>query len=129
MTRKHLLIVDDDDDILSSLDWALRDMYDVEFAANGQEALTCMERSCFDGIVLDLMMPVLDGEGFLREYRARGWHTPVLLLSARRDLEDATRTLGVQDCLAKPFGLAELEEKLERLVGDRHTEPPRDAAG
>src|SRR4051794_10950507 len=106
---KRLLIVDDDPDILTSLAMVLEETYEVTLAENGQEALDLALLGAFDAVVLDLMMPVLDGEGFLRELRTRGPVPPVILASAANDLAERARQLGVHEFLRKPFDIESLE--------------------
>lgn len=113
---KRVLIVDDDPDILTSLDMLLRDTYDVVLAVHGEAAIDAILEQSFDAIVLDLMMPVLDGVGVLRELRARGLHVPVLLASASHDLAIQARALATEDFIEKPFDPDLLEAKLARLL-------------
>jgi DNA-binding response OmpR family regulator len=113
---KRVLIVDDDPDILTSLDMLLRDTYEVALATHGEAALDAVLEQSFDAMVLDLMMPVLDGAGLLRELRARGLHVPVLLASASHDLAIQARALATEDFIEKPFDPDLLETKLARLI-------------
>lgn len=115
--RKRILIVDDDPDILESLRMLLEESYEVEVALDGERALAEILAKPFDAIVLDLMMPVLDGAAFLRELRARGVPVPVVLVSAARDLTARARALDIAEHLSKPFDPALLEDKLARLTG------------
>jgi DNA-binding response OmpR family regulator len=115
-TRKRVLLVDDDDAIVDSLTMALEDRYEILAAHNGREALEVLEGEGADAVLLDLMMPVLDGPGFLRECRARHIEVPVLVVSAGMDLDTRTQAIGASDYVQKPFKLDVLEEKLARLV-------------
>lgn len=114
--RKRVLLVDDDDAVVHSLTLALEDSYEVLAARNGREALEVLEGEGVDAVLLDLMMPVLDGPGFLRECRARHIEVPVLVVSAGMDLDTRMKALGASDYVQKPFKLEVLEEKLARLV-------------
>lgn len=114
---KRILLVDDDPDILESLQMLLEETYEIEVALDGERALAEILSGRFDAVVLDLMMPVLDGAGLVRELRARGVGVPVVLVSAARDLEARARELAVEEHLAKPFDPAVLEDKLARLTG------------
>lgn len=114
---KRILLVDDDPDILESLRMLLEESYEIDVALDGERALAEILARPYDAIVLDLMMPVLDGAGLLRELRARGVRVPVVLVSAARDLAARARALAVDEHLAKPFDPALLEDKLERLTG------------
>jgi DNA-binding response OmpR family regulator len=113
---KRVLLVDDDPDILTSLEMLLEGEYEVSLAADGASALAAMLTQPFDVIVLDLMMPVLDGAGVLRELRARDVRVPVLLASAARDLRTTARELKAEDFIEKPFDLDLLEAKLASLA-------------
>ena len=116
MKLKRVLLVDDDPDILTSLEMLLQDIYEVARAEDGEEALDALLAQPFDAVVLDLMMPVLDGAGLMRELRARSMRVPVLLASAAHDLSVRARALGVEDYIEKPFDLDLLESKLARLT-------------
>ena len=74
---------------------------------NGREALEKTESDYFDAVVLDIMMPELDGIGVLREMRKRGNHTAVLMLTAKATVDDRIAGLseGADDYLAKPFAM------------------------
>lgn len=118
-TKKRVLVVDDDPDILESLILLLEARYVVTPAANGALALEQMARQAFDAMVLDLMLPVLDGTRVLAELRQRGHQLPVILISAHRDLEQQLRQhheLGVFASLRKPFDIRELERRLEEAL-------------
>ena len=119
---KRILIVDDDLDILESLAALLEETYDVALARDGAEALLLAEGQHFDAVVLDLMMPVLNGAGFLQELAARSLHIPTIIVSANAELRSYARRLHATDYLAKPFDIASLEAKLARLTSG----PPDD---
>ena len=118
-----VLVVEDDDTIRHVLVIALQDEgYEVRQAANGQVALDMLESERCDLILLDLMLPVLDGVGFLDRAQARGLTTnvPVVVLSASRRADDATATYAAcAATIAKPFDLADLLETLERIIAAR----------
>lgn len=113
----RVLIVDDDFDILDALRGILETTYDVDVAANGAEALRKLAGQTYDAIVLDLMMPVMDGETFLRTLRANGSKVPVVIASAGANLAGVTQNAGANDFVSKPFDVTVLEEKLARLIG------------
>ena len=101
--RCKVLVIDDDAAVVRMLRLTLRDGgYDVDTAANGQEALQNLDESEADAIVLDLQMPVMDGRRFYGELRAMGNDTPVLILSAD-GARRAQVELGAQSYLDKPF--------------------------
>jgi CheY-like chemotaxis protein len=116
---KRVLVVDDDAAIRDTVADALLDEgYQVLTASNGAEALAEVESSTPDAIVLDLMMPVMDGWGFLKVCRERKLceGIPVLVMSAYRRLAETAPDLKVRGCIAKPFELDVLLGAVARLV-------------
>jgi DNA-binding response OmpR family regulator len=113
---RRVLVVDDDASVTRLVSLFLRDEgFEVLTAGNGEEALREIEQTEPDVIVLDLQMPVMDGETFYRELRARGAEIPVLVLSAY-GARAASRRLGAQDSLDKPFDPDTLVTRVERLL-------------
>src|SRR3954467_6492302 len=115
----RVLIVEDEPDLLSALAQPLREEgYAVDTASDGRSGLFKATSSPYDAIVLDLMLPQLDGWGVLRELRHAGNAVPVLVLTARDALGDRVRGLdsGADDYLLKPFELAELLARLRALI-------------
>ncbi|MEZ5375075.1 MAG: response regulator transcription factor [Acidimicrobiales bacterium] len=111
MAGEHLLIVDDEDNLRSMLSAALRHHgFEISTASNGREALASVGELAPDLVVLDVMMPELDGFEVCRRMRAENNNTPVLFLTAKDGTEDKVRglTLGGDDYLQKPFSLEEL---------------------
>jgi two-component system, OmpR family, response regulator TctD len=119
----RVLLVDDDTDFLHGLAQLLRDRYEILMAANGDEALEILREEAVDVVVLDMLMPLLDGQSVLRELRAKSRPPAVIVVSARPDLIAQSMEIGADDFLAKPFGIAQLERKIEGLV--RKGEPAR----
>jgi CheY-like chemotaxis protein len=117
---KRILVVDDEEPIRSTVAEALADEgYEVLTAPDGAKALELVRAAEPDGVVLDLMMPVLDGWGFLEACRKEKLcaSTPVLVLSAYRKLAEAVPAeVRVDRVLAKPFELEVLLEAVEELV-------------
>lgn len=114
----RLLLVEDDPLLLHSLSEGLREEnYAVDTATDGQTGLTLAQDIDFDAIVLDGMLPVLDGWQFLAALRTTK-HTPVLMLTARDTVTDRIRGLdtGADDYLTKPFDFEELLARLRALV-------------
>jgi two-component system response regulator MprA len=114
-----ILVVDDEKAVRESLDRALRlEGYRVRLAADGQEALESVQADGPDAIVLDLMMPRVDGLQVCRRLRAEGDRTPVLILTARDALADRVEGLdaGADDYIVKPFALEELMARLRALL-------------
>lgn len=114
----RLLIVEDEPDLLSSLAQALREEgYAVDNATDGEEGFYKAENSDYDAIVLDVMLPKLDGWAVLQKLR-KTKKTPVLMLTARDQTRDRVRGLdtGADDYLIKPFDLPELLARLRALI-------------
>lgn len=114
----RLLVVDDDSDMLEALLIVLADRHRVSTANHGLEALGLLQTGTFDAMVLDLMMPFMDGETLILRMRQAGIIVPVVLASASSDLTLVAGRLGVEH-IAKPYDISVLEEKLVRLIGGR----------
>jgi two-component system response regulator MprA len=115
----RILVVDDERPVRDALERALRlEGYEVELAADGQEALLSLARRSVDAIVLDVLMPVLDGLETCRTLRRRDDKTPVLMLTARHEVSDRVAGLdaGADDYLVKPFALEELLARLRAIL-------------
>jgi len=95
-----------------------QDSYSVTLAHNGWKGLELAQRGDCDAIVLDVMLPSLDGLGLARQLRAVGNLTPILILTARDDVSDIVRGLdaGAEDYLTKPFSFLELLARLRALI-------------
>ena len=96
--------------------------YSVDAVYDGEEALTYISAYQYDAIILDIMMPVRDGISALIEMRARGCNTPVLILSAKSEVDDKVLGLdsGANDYLTKPFAVKELLARIRSIT--RHGE-------
>jgi two-component system, OmpR family, response regulator len=119
MPGERLLLVDDEENLRSMLEAALRhNGFEVESVANGRDALDAVATTPPDLIVLDVMLPDLDGFEVCRRLRADGARTPVLFLTARDATEDKVRglTLGGDDYLVKPFSLEELVARAQAVL-------------
>jgi two-component system response regulator PhoP len=92
--------------------------YAVDIAGDGEEGLYLAESSSYDLMVLDLMLPKLDGQSLLAQYRKKGHATPVLVLTARDEKENVVRLLneGADDYVSKPFDLGEFLARAKALV-------------
>jgi two-component system response regulator MprA len=115
----RILVVDDEPAVRESLDRALRlEGHEVELAGNGEQALRAIGDRPPDAVVLDVMMPVLDGLATCRALRAAGLRIPVLMLTARDSVSDRVAGLdaGADDYLVKPFALEELFARLRALL-------------
>ena len=117
--ERLVLVVDDDPDILQTLGLCLSsEGYRVLMAANGKEALDILDREHPSVILLDLMMPVMDGWQFVAELDHRGQRdVPLLILSADRSVQRHAQQLRASGHLAKPFDLDELLGKVQQLTG------------
>ena len=118
----RVLIADDERATREGLRRALQlEGYEVELASDGEEALDCQRQRASDLIVLDVLMPRLDGLGACRRLRQTGDTTPVLLLTARVEVGDRVEGLdaGADDYLAKPFALDELLARMRALLRRR----------
>ena len=119
MAGEKLLLVDDEDNLRSMLQAALRHMgFDVHPVASGREALDAVHTVRPDLIVLDVMLPDLDGFDVCQRLRTTGDRTPVLFLTARDATEDKVRglTMGGDDYLVKPFSLDELVARIHAVL-------------
>jgi two-component system, OmpR family, response regulator MprA len=115
----RILVVDDEPSVRAALERALRlEGYEVELAADGAEALQRLALNAPDAVVLDVLMPNVDGLEVCRRLRAAGDRTPVLMLTARDAIGDRVRGLdaGADDYLVKPFALEELHARLRALL-------------
>jgi two-component system, OmpR family, response regulator len=115
----RLLIVEDEDDLRDTLHQALREEgYAVDAAPDGDEGWFKLDAWEYDAVVLDIMLPRVDGWELLRRLRAAGKKTPVLMLTARDATRDRVRGLdqGADDYLVKPFELDELLARLRALI-------------
>ena len=113
-----LLLVDDEPDLLDQLVKMLtRQRYDVDTAADGEAALDKLFDNPYDLVVLDIMLPKTDGLSVLKEMRAAGIQTPVIMLTAKGAVEDKVKGLdyGADDYLAKPFAMEELMARIRTL--------------
>jgi two-component system OmpR family response regulator len=115
----RVLVVEDQVKIARALERALAHAgFDVSVAGDGETGLRLALNESFEVLVLDIMLPQRDGLELLREFRARYHTTPVLLLSARGEVDDRIRglDLGADDYLAKPFVLAEVVARVRALA-------------
>ncbi len=114
----RILIVEDEPDLIDALSRTLREEgYAVDTAEDGEEGLYKAKTWDYDAILLDIMLPKLDGLGLLEELR-KSKATPVLLLTARDTVDDRVQGLdsGADDYLVKPFELSELLARLRALI-------------
>jgi two-component system, OmpR family, response regulator MprA len=115
----RVLVVDDEPVVREAVDRALRlEGYRTELAGDGREALDALAAAPPDAVVLDVLMPGVDGLEVCRRLRAAGDRTPVLLLTACDGVADRVCGLdaGADDCLVKPFALEELVARVRALL-------------
>jgi two-component system OmpR family response regulator len=115
----RILIVEDDDKIASFLAKGLKQSgFSVDTASDGDQALSLCRTVDYDSIVLDIMLPKLDGLSVLRAIRAEKRLVPVLLLSAKASVDNRVTGLqaGADDYLTKPFAFSELLARLQALI-------------
>jgi DNA-binding response OmpR family regulator len=120
---KRILVVEDNASLVANLFAYLEARhYTLDAAQDGQSGLHLALTTSYDAIILDWMLPRLDGQEVVKRLRARGAATPVLMLTARDDLPHkiAGFRAGADDYLTKPFALAELEVRLEALIARNH---------
>lgn len=119
MARTRVLVADDDPGVRESLRRSLTfNGYDVSLAADGEETLSAVRAARPDVLILDVMMPRLDGIATCRALRSLGDDLPILLLTARDAVADRVAGLdaGADDYLPKPFALEELLARLRALL-------------
>ncbi len=122
----RILIVEDDSKIAAFIKHGLtQDRFIVETIDDGASAADMIINSIFDAIVLDVILPGKDGYTILREVREAGVNTPIILLSARDNVEDRIRglDLGADDFMGKPFAMEELSARLRSIL--RRTLPDK----
>ena len=118
----RLLLAEDEQALSKALKAILeRAGYTVDAVNDGKAALDCLDTGSYDGAVLDIMMPVLDGLEVLRQLRARGDLLPVLLLTAKAETDDKVQGLdsGANDYLTKPFAVRELLARVRAMTRAR----------
>ncbi len=100
--------------------------YQVDYVEDGEQALDYAQAGGYDGIILDVMMPKMSGLEVLKALRAKGDRTPVLLLTARTQVEDRIEglDLGADDYLPKPFAMGELLARIRAMLRRRETFQP-----
>jgi DNA-binding response OmpR family regulator len=115
----RLLIVEDEPNVGRTIVDRLRDSgFSVDLASTGAQALSNFENTTYDLMILDVMLPDTDGFRVCQEIRKRGITVPILMLSARHQVEDRVRGLdvGADDYLTKPFAFDELEARIRALL-------------
>lgn len=122
----RLLLAEDEKDLSDALVTVLKhNNYSVDAVYNGQDALDYLENGNYDGAILDIMMPKMDGITVLKRVRASGNRIPILLLTAKSEIDDRVEGLdsGADDYLAKPFSMKELLARI-RAITRRQMDSP-----
>jgi len=117
--QARILVVDDEPAVQNALSRALAlERYDVAQAVDGRQALECLQRAAYEVVILDVSMPYVDGLEVCRRLRDGGDRTPVLMLTAREQVDDRVAGLdaGADDYLVKPFALRELLARVRALL-------------
>ncbi len=114
-----LLLVEDERELSQAVKKVLEyHKYDVDCAYDGQQALDMTAKDTYDGIVMDVMMPKVDGITAVKRLRERGDNTPILMLTAKAEVDDKVQGLdvGADDYLTKPFAVKELLARIRALL-------------
>lgn len=122
----RLLLAEDEQALSKALTAILeRNNYSVDAVFDGQAALAYLESDNYDGVILDIMMPIKDGITVLRELRSRGSRVPVLLLTAKSEIDDKVLGLdaGANDYLTKPFHSRELLAHIRAMTRTQTVQP------
>ena len=120
----RLLLAEDEEDLSKALVAVLKyNNYSVDAVYDGEEALSYIEAGNYDGVILDIMMPKLDGISVLKKVRANDNSIPILLLTAKAEIDDKVEGLdsGADDYLTKPFSMKELLARI-RVMTRRQSE-------
>ena len=114
----RILYVEDQRELREVMELRLKKEYSLDTCADGGEAKDLLEVYTYDLVILDIMLPVMDGIQVLKWMRRNGIKTPVLLLTAKSAVEDRVRGLdaGADDYLVKPFSFEELQARIRVLV-------------
>ena len=127
MWAMRILLAEDERDLNHIITLKLRqDGYSVDGCHDGEEALEALEVADYDAVILDIMMPEMSGIEVLRELRKKGCRTPILLLTAKSQVEDKIEGLdaGADDYLPKPFEMGELLARIRAMLRRREEFTP-----
>jgi two-component system, OmpR family, response regulator len=133
-SEMRILVVEDDEKIASFVVKGLKqNSFAVDHAADGERGLALAQTVAYDALIVDLMLPKLDGLSVIRQMRANGCRVPVLILSAKASVDDRVRGLqaGGDDYVTKPFAFSELLARVQALIrrATQAAEPTRLAVG
>ena len=118
MIFMKVLIIEDDKILSRTIEQCIKSHYDTDCAFDGEEGILYAKQGIYDAIILDLMMPVMDGYEVLRDLRSEKIFTPVLILTAKDALEDKLKgfRMGADDYLVKPFNREELLARIDAMI-------------
>lgn len=113
-----ILIIEDDKILSKTISQCVKNNYDTDQAYDGEEGILYAKQGIYDAIILDLMMPYMDGYEVLSELRKEKIFTPVLILTARDSIEDKLKgfRIGADDYLVKPFNRDELLARIDAII-------------
>lgn len=113
-----ILVIEDDKILSKTICQCIKYKYDTDCAYDGEEGILYAKQGIYDAIVLDLMMPIMNGFEVLNELRMNKIFTPVLILTARDDIQDKLKGFraGADDYLVKPFNREELLARIEAII-------------
>ncbi len=115
----RLLLAEDEKDLSKALITMFKyNNYSVDAVYNGQDAIDFIETGIYDGVILDIMMPKIDGITVLKTIRSKGNNIPILLLTAKSEIDDRCLGLdmGADDYLTKPFAMKELLARIRNMI-------------
>lgn len=115
----RLLLAEDERELSKALSTILKhNLYTVDTVFDGEEALAYIENGNYDGVILDIMMPKIDGISVLKIIRSKGINVPVLILTAKSEVDDKVIGLdcGANDYLTKPFSIKELLARIRAMT-------------
>ena len=114
----RVLIIEDDKILSKTIEQCLSDKYDTDRAFDGEEGISYAEQGIYDAIILDLMMPVMNGYEVISNLRKKKIFTPILILTAKDGLDDKLKgfRLGADDYLVKPFNREELIARIDAII-------------
>lgn len=115
----RILLVEDNEDLGEAIEKRLRSAgHSVDWVRDGDDVVPTAEAESYDAVALDLMLPNRDGIGLIAELRRRKFAAPILVITARSEIDDKVSLLdlGADDYLVKPFDLRELEARLRALI-------------
>ncbi len=119
-----ILVIEDNKPLLDGMIRVLKENnYEIDDASTGDEGLLLAKQGIYDAIILDIMLPQLDGFSIVKELRSNAIKTPILLLTAKDSVEDRVKGLdsGANDYLIKPFAVPELLARLRVLLRDNES--------